>query len=467
MLLVFSSLLFVFLYLPIVLLIYYLTPRKLRSAFLLFVNLIFYGWGEPVFIIVMLASIFTNYIFGFLIEKYRSNKRLAKLFLVLSIIISLGLLGFFKYTGFIVGILKTIPFFSNISVPLIPLPIGISFFTFQAMSYTIDVYRNDVPAQKSAVLFGTYVSLFPQLIAGPIVRYKDVAEQLEDRRENVKQFAEGIRLFVIGLAKKVLLANQMGLIWNELQKTSAQNGILGAWLGIIAFSMQIYFDFGGYSDMARGLGKMIGFEFVKNFEYPYVAKSITDFWRRWHISLSTWFRDYLYIPLGGNRCGQGRTVLNLFIVWFLTGLWHGANFNFILWGVYYFALLTLEKLFLLKYLERVPNFLSHAYALFFILIGWAIFSLEDFSSLSVYLSSMFSVGKGLISPHAGTLLLSYAPLLIAGVLACLPVWKKLYFKVKEQRFFWVFETIAYAVIMILCTASLVNQSYNPFLYFRF
>lgn len=310
---VFSSLLFLFLYLPAVILIYYITPYRYRNLFLFVVNLIFYGWGEPVFVLLMLFSTLVDYTHGYFIDKYRENKKIAKRFLVSAVVINLGLLGFFKYTGFLTETLNVLPFL-NIEPIEIPLPIGISFYTFQTMSYSIDVYRGDAPVQKNIITFGTYVTLFPQLIAGPIVRYQEVAEQLDHRKETIADFTNGVKLFMVGLAKKVLIANQMGLLWDQLRETSQENGVLGSWIGICAYAFQIYFDFSGYSDMARGLGNMFGFEFLKNFDYPYISKTITEFWRRWHISLGTWFREYVYIPLGGNRKGTKRMVINLLIV---------------------------------------------------------------------------------------------------------------------------------------------------------
>lgn len=463
---VFSSLVFLFLFLPLVLLLYYCFPRRLRNALLLLANLLFYGWGEPVFLSIMLFSILSSYGFGLLIQRYRERGRLAKTFVVLSIVTSLALLGFFKYSAFLADIMKAIPLFSNLPAPVIPLPIGISFYIFQTMSYTIDVYRGDTDAQHNVVAYGAYVSLFPQLIAGPIVRYKDVAAQLTERHENAIRFTEGIRLFVAGLAKKVLLANPMGLLWDSL-RVSAQPGLAGAWLGAAAFTLQIYFDFSGYSDMARGLGKFFGFEFMENFRYPYISRSISEFWRRWHISLSTWFRDYVYIPLGGNRRGLSRTILNLLIVWFLTGLWHGANYNYILWGLYYFALLALEKLFLKKWLDRTPAGIAHGYSLLCILLGWMLFYFEDLGQLRLYLTSMFTYQGSLFSPHAGYLALSYLPLLLAGILASTPLGKTLFAKIPTGRCAAAAEFTLCSLTLLLCVAALVSQSYNPFLYFRF
>ncbi len=466
---VFSGLVFLFLYLPIVIGIYYLTPRPFRNGFLMVANIVFYGWGEPVFLSIMLLSILCNYVFGLLIERYRQDSGKKKLFLILSVVVSLGLLGLFKYTNFIMGILEQIPLFSQMAagVPLIPLPIGISFYTFQVMSYAVDVYRGDTKAQKNIITFASYVSLFPQLIAGPIVRYKDVEAQLISRRENLAQFASGIRLFVIGLSKKVLIANQMGLLWDSLRPTAAENGLIGVWAGVLAYTLQIYFDFSGYSDMARGLGRMFGLEFLENFNYPYISKSITEFWRRWHISLSSWFRDYVYIPLGGNRKGVSRQIVNLLIVWALTGLWHGASWNFVLWGLYYFAFLVVEKFLLKGILSRLPSGLSHAYALIVIMVGWVLFYFEDMGELGQYLGLMFSGESGLLSLHAMSLLTSYGPLLFVSALACVPYWAGLYEKNREKAWMSIAEPVVCAVLMLLCTASLVSQAYNPFLYFRF
>ena len=414
----------------------------------------------------MIVSVVSNYIFGLLIEKYCDNQKRKKTFLVLSLVISLGLLAVFKYTGFVTDILRAIPPFSFMPKINLPLPIGISFYTFQTLSYTIDVYRGDTKAQKSLVSFGTYVSFFPQLIAGPIVRYTDIAKMLDERRENISQFADGIKLFAVGLAKKVLIANQMGVLWDTIRGTSS-NGIVGAWIGIISYAFQIYFDFSGYSDMACGLGKMFGFEFMKNFNYPYVSKTITEFWRRWHISLSSWFRDYVYIPLGGNRCKLPRVIFNLFAVWALTGLWHGANFNFIAWGNYYFVILVLEKYVYGKYLEKLPSLPKHIYALFLILLGWTIFYFEDFGQFATYLTSMFTLKNGIIGGDTLSTILMYLPILIVTAMASLPIWKNTYLKLKDKKYMGVLEIAFCAVVIVLCTASLINQSYNPFLYFRF
>lgn len=453
-------------YLPFVLLVYYVVPRKFRNLFLFIVNLIFYGWGEPVFVLLMLISTFVGYIHGYFIEKYRSNQKLAKGLIVSCAVITLGLLAFFKYAGFLSNTLNILPFV-NLPVLTIPLPIGISFYTFQILSYAIDVYRKDAPVQKNFISFGTYVALFPQLIAGPIVRYKDVAYQLDHRRETLVQFTTGVKLFMVGLAKKVLIANQMGAMWDAMRQTGEANGILGSWIGIGAYAFQIYFDFSGYSDMACGLGNMFGFEFLKNFNYPYIAKSITEFWRRWHISLSTWFKEYVYIPLGGNRKGPSRQIFNLLVVWFLTGFWHGAAFNFILWGLYYGVILIIEKFLLNRFLEKMPAVLRHIYSLFIILIGWTIFYFEDMGAMGSYLVSMFTFADGIIGGQALSITLSYLPLLIAAALASTPLGTKLYLKFREQNWMWLPETAFCVLVLFISTSSLVNQSYNPFLYFRF
>ena len=464
---VFSSLLFLFMYLPVVLAVYYVTPRRWRNALLFIVNLIFYGWGEPVYVSLMIFSTVVDYTCGRFISKYRHvNDKKAKAFLMASVIINLSLLGFFKYAGFITETLNFLPFL-NIPTFKVALPIGISFYTFQTMSYSIDVYRGDAPMQKNIITFGTYVSLFPQLIAGPIVRYKDVAYQLDHRRETLNDFKRGVCVFCVGLAKKVLIANQMGALWDSIQATGEVNGWLGSWVGIIAYSFQIYFDFSGYSDMACGLGNMLGFEFLKNFNYPYISKSITEFWRRWHISLGTWFREYVYIPLGGNRKGFARQILNLFIVWFLTGLWHGASFNFIFWGLYFGTLLVIEKLVLKKWLDKSPAWVQHIYSLFFIVLGWVIFYFTDMGEMGAFFGSLFSFGGPVVGESAGALILSYLPMLIVAALASTPLGAKLYAKVKQTAFDPALQTVYCTAVLGISTALLVSQSYNPFLYFRF
>ena len=463
---VFSSLVFMFAYLPITLLAYYLVPRQGRNIFLFIVNLIFYGWGEPKLVLLMVFNIFFNYIGGWLVDKYRADAKKKKLFLILTCVLDIGILAVFKYTGMITETLNMLPFL-NIPELQISLPIGISFYTFQTMSYVIDVYRDDAPVSKNFINFGTYVALFPQLIAGPIVRYRDVAEQLVNRRETLEMFTRGVKLFMVGLAKKVIIANTMGTLTTNIFATTDENGVVGTWVGMIAYTFQIYFDFSGYSDMACGLGNMMGFEFLKNFNYPYIAKSITDFWRRWHISLSTWFKEYVYIPLGGNRKGVKRQILNLLIVWVLTGLWHGAAYNFVLWGLYYGFLLILEKFVLKKFLDRLPSFVQHIYTLFIIIIGWGLFYFTDVGQLGEFMVDLFNFGNGICGNQAFNLIMSNLPMLIIAAVASTPLATTLYTRFEHTRFMWIPETLYCMGVLAVSTASLVNQSYNPFLYFRF
>ena len=458
----FSSNVFLFFYLPIVTALYYLTPRRWRNVTLFLVSLVFYAWGEPVYVLLMVATILLNYAFGFGIYARREKGKNARGLLVAGVAANLAILGFFKYAGFVVENLRLLPFLRNIPAPQITLPIGISFYVFQSMSYIIDVYRDDAPVQKNPVTFGTYVTLFPQLIAGPIVRYADVAQQMIHREENVAKFASGIRKFVAGLAKKVLLANQMGAMWEALR---GQDGMLAAWMGIAAFSLQLYFDFSGYSDMAIGLGRMLGFEFLINFDYPYISKSVTEFWRRWHISLSTWFREYVYIPLGGNRKGLRRQIVNLLVVWGLTGLWHGASWNFLLWGLYYGILLIIEKVFLLERLEKAPRAVRHVYTLFFVLIGWALFSYEDLGLLSGFFVRAFTFGP--TDAAACNTILGYLPLFALSLVAATPLVSRAWDRLRGKTWAEYTAVAVLAVLLLLCVASLVSQSYNPFIYFRF
>ncbi len=447
----FSSNVFLFAFLPLVMLLYYVSPRWLRNPVLLVFSLFFYGWGEPVYLFLMLGDILLNYVCGRWIFWERERGLSGKRALVAAVVLNLALLGWFKYSGFLFGSL----------VEAVPLPIGISFYIFQSMSYVIDVYRSDAPMQPNVLTFGTYVTLFPQLIAGPIVRYADVAQQMEVRRENVSQFASGVLVFVCGLGKKVLLANSMGNLWNLLQ---AQEGTLCAWVGLAAYTLQIYFDFSGYSDMAIGLGRMFGFEFLENFNYPYISASITEFWRRWHISLSTWFKEYVYIPLGGNRCGLSRQIFNITVVWLLTGLWHGASWNFVLWGGYYGVLLIAEKTFLLKVLKTLPAFARHLYTLLAVMLGWALFYFEDLEALGGFLVRLFTPAS---SENAMGLILGYLPMMAAAVLACTPWAKQLYAGGQEKALVRYGAIAAAAAVLVLCVAALASQSYNPFIYFRF
>ncbi len=458
---IFSSITFLFFFLVITLAVYYLLPRKFKNGWLLLTSLFFYGYGEPVYILLMVFSITVNYIVGLLMAKYEKKK---KLFLIIGIIINLLLLGYFKYIGFFTGIINT--FFSNVAVKTVALPIGISFYTFQIMSYLIDLYRGKCTVQKNIVMFGTYVTMFPQLIAGPIVRYRDIELQLQNRKETFEMFSNGVRLFVIGLCKKVLIANNMGALFDALVAEGDASGIPGHIVAMFAFSFQIYFDFSGYSDMARGLGNMFGFSFLENFNYPYVSQSITEFWRRWHMSLSTWFKEYVYIPLGGNRKGAARQILNIMIVWALTGLWHGASWNFVLWGLYYGILLIIEKLFLKKVLERSPRFLRHIYAMVIVMLGWMLFQFTDMTELTAFFHGLFTGGFG-VSNNAMYEIVTYIPLLVIAAFASLPVAKNLWVKHKDNKAMPYIETALVIFALVLCTAALVTSTYNPFLYFRF
>ncbi len=465
---VFSSTIFLCVYLPLVLLGYYICPKKGKNLFLLIVSLIFYAWGEPKYVFLMIFSILVNYVFGLLMDKHRENKKRLKLLLVISVIIDLGLLSVFKYTDFIITNINSV-FGAGFDLLNIALPIGISFYTFQAMSYTIDVYRDDVRVQRNLIDFGMYITMFPQLIAGPIVRYTDVQDQLAERNVTTADFSEGIMRFVVGLGKKVLLANQMGAVWTQIYALGGDISALMAWTGAAAYTFQIYFDFSGYSDMAIGLGRMFGFKFPENFRYPYESVSITDFWRRWHITLSTWFKEYLYIPLGGNRRGLARQALNLLIVWTLTGFWHGAGWNFVMWGLYYFAILFIEKLFLLKALDKLPRLFRHAYALLLIVIGWVIFASDDVSVMLPYLGSMFGANGALGGMDVYTLL-TRAALMVICCVASTELPRRLLVtaagKMNEKAAFTVKSVLTLA-LLALSVVFLIGDSYNPFLYFRF
>ncbi len=467
---VFSSPVFLFLYLPLVLMVYYATPLKWRNGVLLLVNLVFYAWGEPIFILVMVASILIDYTHGLLVErcKAKDNDKGARMAVASSVVFNLALLFFFKYWDFIAQNLSAIGL-NFMPVLGVGLPIGISFYTFQTMSYTIDVYRGDAKAQRNIVSFGTFVTLFPQLIAGPIIKYKDLDDQIRSRTYGSDRFASGVQIFVVGLAKKVLIANNVGMLWDVYKATPVDSlTVGGAWLGLMACTLQIYFDFSGYSDMAIGLGRMLGFEFMKNFNYPYISKSITEFWRRWHISLGSWFREYLYIPLGGNRVSKSRLFLNLMIVWAATGIWHGASWNFLLWGLYFGVLLILEKGFLLKFLEKTPAIVQHCYTMFLVLISWAIFSIEDFSHLGGYLSALFGGAQGgLWNGEASYYLRSYLPMLLISAVAATPWITNLWNKLAWSKVKAVALTILLLGGLLISTAYLVDATYNPFLYFRF
>ena len=387
---VFSSILFIFRFLPIAMVLYFLTPNKFKNLTLLGVSLAFYSWGEPKYFLIMLASIFVDYLVSRGIEKYRKNKKISIMFLLISILFNLGMLFFFKYFNFFLENINNILGIS-LKYVKITLPLGISFYTFQTMSYTIDVFLGKVKAEKNIINFGAFVCLFPQLIAGPIVKYTDINLALKNRKVDIYQIQEGIKLFILGLGSKVIIANNIGALWSEVEaKGFSEIGTIMAWISILAFAFQIYFDFNGYSLMAIGLGKILGFDFPRNFNYPYISRSITEFWRRWHITLGSWFKEYVYIPLGGNRVGRLRLYINLFIVWFLTGFWHGASYNFILWGIYFFILISIEKAGLLRFLEK-NKIISHIYSIFFIIIGWAIFAVVDLEQLKILLQRMFTI----------------------------------------------------------------------------
>ena len=464
---VFSSLPFLFFFLPATLLLYFLVPDRAKNAVLLGVSLLFYGYGEPVYILLMLGSILLNYTAGRLLGAFDENEKRRKTVLILCVICNLLLLGFFKYASLFVSTVKLLPVFSFLPDPQIALPIGISFYTFQSMSYVIDTYRRNCAPQKNLITFGTYVALFPQLIAGPIVRYVDVEWQLQHRTHSMQMFSNGVRLFLFGLCKKVLLANALGRIWEQCKATADANSILAAWLGILAFTMQIYFDFSGYSDMAVGLGKLFGFSFVRNFDYPYTASSITEFWRRWHISLGTWFREYVYIPLGGNRKGKARQCLNIFIVWGLTGIWHGASWNFLLWGLYFGVLLVMEKFFLLRLLKKAPRAVGHLYTLLCVILGWVLFDFTRLGDMGRYFTNLFTAQNGLWSAASLDLLVHHLPLLVLSAAFCLPLARTVFTRLKNKRVYAVLEPLCAAAAFTLCVASLVSSTYNPFLYFRF
>lgn len=466
----FSSIVFLFTFLPVTLLVYYLVPGRLKNIVLLLASLVFYAWGEPVYVILMVLSILFNYVSGIDIERNLENPFKAKQSLVIAVAVNLLILGFFKYYGFLIESLNAV---LPVELPYkeLALPIGISFYTFQTLSYIIDVYRGKVQVQKNLISFGVYVTMFPQLIAGPIVKYSDVEMQLRDRNITMEKFGDGAIYFVRGLAKKVLIANMTGLVFTKVSViTFSEMSVLTAWIGCIAYTFQIYFDFSGYSDMAVGLGKMLGFEFMKNFDYPYLSKSITEFWRRWHISLGTWFREYVYIPLGGNRKGKEQTILNLMIVWFLTGLWHGASWNFVMWGMYYGILLIIEKFMIGDRLEKVPGMFRHLYSLLFVMIGWVFFFSPTLGFAWKYLGVMFGVGAKTVVDSMGIYLLitNLALFAIAAVGSTAKVHeifgRIVYGGYKVRA---VLACVIYAGMFLLSIAYLVTETYNPFLYFRF
>lgn len=466
----FSSIVFLFTFLPAVMILYYLLPVRFRNVILLLASLVFYAWGEPVYLFLMLLSILFNYFSGLDIARNLQDKRAAKRSLVFNLIINLAVLGFFKYEGFVLDTLNGIlPV--HISYHALPLPIGISFYTFQILSYIIDVYRGNVKVQTNLPNFALYVTMFPQLIAGPIVQYADVDEQLASREVSWTKFGEGSMYFIRGLAKKVLLANTSGMIFTEVSGLAKGNiAVMTAWLGAFAYMFQIYFDFSGYSDMAIGLGKMLGFEFNMNFNYPYVSKSITEFWRRWHISLSSWFRDYVYIPLGGNRVSKIKHIRNLLIVWFLTGLWHGAAWNFVAWGLYYGVILIIEKYLLSPVLDRLPDVVRHIYSIVLVVIGWVLFFSSSFGQAADYIRVMFGAGAhGFADRESMYLLTSNLILWLILIFGSTPLVHFRYEHMLRTKK-WnttIINSVVYAALFIVCIAYLVTETYNPFLYFRF
>lgn len=466
----FSSIVFLFTFLPAVMILYYLLPVRFRNVILLLASLVFYAWGEPVYLFLMLLSILFNYFSGLDIARNLQDKRAAKRSLVFNLIINLAVLGFFKYEGFVLDTLNGIlPV--HISYHALPLPIGISFYTFQILSYIIDVYRGNVKVQTNLPNFALYVTMFPQLIAGPIVQYADVDEQLASREVSWTKFGEGSMYFIRGLAKKVLLANTSGMIFTEVSGLAKGNiAVVTAWLGAFAYMFQIYFDFSGYSDMAIGLGKMFGFEFNMNFNYPYVSKSITEFWRRWHISLSSWFRDYVYIPLGGNRVSKIKHIRNLLIVWFLTGLWHGAAWNFVAWGLYYGVILIIEKYLLSSVLDRLPDVVRHIYSIVLVVIGWVLFFSSSFGQAADYIRVMFGAGAhGFADRESMYLLTSNLILWLILIFGSTPLVHFRYEHMLRSKK-WnttIINSVVYAALFIVCIAYLVTETYNPFLYFRF
>lgn len=470
---VFSSIMFLFTFLPIFLLVYFLTPAKFRNTILFLSSLIFYAWGEPKYVLIMIFSTIVDYIHGLLVAKFKKEEKikLAKLVVASSVTINMSLLAFFKYTDFFITNINSV-FGSTIDTLGLALPIGISFYTFQTMSYTIDVYRGEAEPQKNILSFGAYVALFPQLIAGPIVQYKTIAKQLVERKETIDGFSEGVQRFTLGLGKKVLFANNIGMLWDTIKLMDVHTlPVLTAWIGVLAFAFQIYFDFSGYSDMAIGLGRMLGFKFLENFNYPYESKSITEFWRRWHISLGTWFREYLYVPLGGNRCSLPKQIRNIAVVWLFTGIWHGANWNFLLWGVYFGILLTIEKFYLYKHLQKLPKYVAHIYTLVIVAISWVLFAFEDLSAGIEYLKAMFFMQGSLLDSNSLYLLYTNLILLLILGIGSTSLPKKYSImvleKIENKLVVEIIKNIVFVGIIIISVAYLIASDYNPFLYWNF
>ncbi|HDR5348909.1 MBOAT family protein [Bacillus cereus] len=463
---VFSNLVFLCLFLPAVLLIYYAVRKELQNIVLLFFSLVFYAWGEPIYVFLMLFSILVNYWFGILLGNSRFTNGQRKLLLTFAIVMNIAILGYFKYANFLVDNINSI-LHTNIVLEKIPLPIGISFFTFHAMSYIIDIYKKKVDAQRNIFDLALYFTVFPQLVAGPIVRYNTISHQLHQRTVDAGKFSEGVRRFIIGLGKKVLIANQLGVIADEIFSMNPSDmSVSLAWMGAIAYTLQIYFDFSGYSDMAIGLGKMFGFDFLENFNYPYISKSISEFWRRWHISLGSWFRDYVYIPLGGNRVTTWKVYRNLFIVWGLTGFWHGASWTFMIWGIYYGILIALEKAGLENLLQKLWSPLQHIYVMFLVIIGWVFFRADNFSYCFEFLKSMFGFNSPLTDINSYFYIMNYWGIFLLAIITAAPVFPWLQKMLSTKRFA-VLSPVYYLSILVIVLVFLTNATYNPFIYFRF
>lgn len=485
---VFSQLTFLYYFLPIVMIVYFFASDKIRNVLIFITGLLFYAWGEPFYVCLMLLSTAIDYTAGRLMAKYDDDNKKRKICLIVSVCMNVGLLAIFKYSDFLIDSFNGV-FGTSVTNPVVlvnkalnslyplglnekrvELPIGISFYTFQSMSYTIDLYLRNIKVQKSFLNFASYVSLFPQIVAGPIVRYEDVANELESRTVNIAKISAGIGLFVKGLAKKVLLANNIGMVWTQVKAMDYSTiSVATAWLGIIAFAFQIYFDFSGYSDMATGLGKMLGFEFPKNFDHPYISKSISEFWRRWHITLGSWFRSYVYIPLGGNRNGNFKTYRNLFITWALTGLWHGASWNFILWGLFFGVLIIIERLGFGKILEKLPSAVSMLYTFVMVLFGWVLFDTDTLADAGRYYAAMFGAGGSLVDSYARYTIASNAVMLVLCILISGGLGSRLisFCEEKNKRASAVAGVAVKIGGLLICTAYLVGATYNPFLYFRF
>lgn len=464
---VFSEPVFMFLFLPVVLLIYYAVPFRFKNAVLFFTGLVFYSWGEPIYVLIMILSTLIDYLAGRVMDRFDDNKKIRKIALILSVAMNLSLLGVFKYSGFFINSLNS-AFGLSIFNPNLPLPIGISFFTFQSMSYTIDLYRRNITVQKSFIKFAAFVTMFPQIVAGPIVLYDDVARELDDRKIDFESLSSGISTFICGLCKKVLIANSVGELWTTIKEAEYTTlPAATAWLGIIAFTLQIYFDFSGYSDMAIGLGKMLGFNFPQNFDYPYNSKTVSEFWRRWHMTLGGWFKSYVYFPLGGSKNGKAKTIRNLLIVWFLTGMWHGASWNFMIWGVYYGIILILEKFVFASVIKKLPVFVTRIYTLLAVVIGWVIFEIYSPAAEFDFIGAMFGVSGSLYDTFTLNVLHNYSIILIIAAITAsglpLKVWKKF----TKNRKLDSLCIIGEAAGMTACIAYLVDASYNPFLYFNF